>query len=229
MSFRQIERAIKIMHVKGQLPVKGKGIPKRRGPAKRRAVETPAVPPSLWTPARVDRLKFLWNDGKTATSIGADLGCFGHTKDGGRSAVLGKVHRLGLAGRAGATGPRTGMARTPRKPRETAVPKRDSVVAKLFRAETYTPPIEELVIPLNERKSIIQLDASTCRWPIGHANEADFHFCGKHPVSGLPYCEFHARRAFKPPQAKSNKPNINAQTVGLGVIDRVNEFIKEKA
>jgi GcrA cell cycle regulator len=30
----------------------------------------------------------------------------------------------------------------------------------------------------------------------------DFHFCGKNKVPGLPYCEFHARRAFQPPQAR---------------------------
>jgi GcrA cell cycle regulator len=27
---------------------------------------------------------------------------------------------------------------------------------------------------------------------------SDFHFCGKNKVNGLPYCEFHARRAFQP-------------------------------
>jgi GcrA cell cycle regulator len=27
---------------------------------------------------------------------------------------------------------------------------------------------------------------------------ADFHFCGKTKVLGLPYCEHHARRAFQP-------------------------------
>jgi GcrA cell cycle regulator len=27
---------------------------------------------------------------------------------------------------------------------------------------------------------------------------SDFHFCGKSKVTGLPYCEFHARRAFQP-------------------------------
>ena len=37
---------------------------------------------------------------------------------------------------------------------------------------------------------------------------ADFHFCGKNKVPGLPYCEFHARRAFQPPQARRREREI---------------------
>ena len=68
--------------------------------------------------------------------------------------------------------------------------------------EPYVPPAEELVIPLNERKYIQTLTEGCCRWPIGDPQQADFHFCGKDKVPGLPYCEVHARRAFQPPQAR---------------------------
>ena len=68
--------------------------------------------------------------------------------------------------------------------------------------EPYTPPAEELVIPLNERKYIQTLTETCCRWPIGDPQQADFHFCGKNKVAGLPYCEVHARRAFQPPQPR---------------------------
>ena len=68
--------------------------------------------------------------------------------------------------------------------------------------EPYVPPAEELVIPLNERKYIQTLTEICCRWPIGDPQLADFHFCGKKKVTGLPYCEAHARRAFQPPQAR---------------------------
>ncbi len=47
-----------------------------------------------WTDERVERLKKLWNEGLSASQIAADLG--GVT----RNAVIGKVHRLGLSGRA---------------------------------------------------------------------------------------------------------------------------------
>src|SRR5207247_7634706 len=61
-----------------------------------------------WTDERVEALKKLWTDGLSASQIAAELG--GIT----RNAVIGKVHRLGLSGRAkspSSTAPR------PRKPR----------------------------------------------------------------------------------------------------------------
>jgi GcrA cell cycle regulator len=68
--------------------------------------------------------------------------------------------------------------------------------------EPYTPPAEEVEIPLKERKYIQTLTENCCRWPIGDPQLADFHFCGKKKVAGLPYCELHARRAFQPPQPR---------------------------
>ena len=47
-----------------------------------------------WTDERVELLKKLWSDGLSASQIAAELG--GIT----RNAVIGKVHRLGLSGRA---------------------------------------------------------------------------------------------------------------------------------
>ena len=47
-----------------------------------------------WTNDRVEQLKNLWTEGLSASQIARALG--GVT----RNAVIGKVHRLGLAGRA---------------------------------------------------------------------------------------------------------------------------------
>lgn len=47
-----------------------------------------------WTEDRVDLLKKLWAQGHSASQIAKQLG--GVT----RNAVIGKVHRLGLSGRA---------------------------------------------------------------------------------------------------------------------------------
>ena len=47
-----------------------------------------------WTDERVELLKKLWQDGLSASQIAKQLG--GVT----RNAVIGKVHRLGLSGRA---------------------------------------------------------------------------------------------------------------------------------
>src|SRR5438067_964924 len=66
--------------------------------------------PMSWTDERVEHLKKLWSDGLSASQIAAELG--GIT----RNAVIGKVHRLGLSGRAKAptsAAPRQRKARQP--------------------------------------------------------------------------------------------------------------------
>ncbi|MEM6499731.1 MAG: GcrA family cell cycle regulator [Pseudomonadota bacterium] len=156
-----------------------------------------------WTDDRVEMLKKLWGEGLSASQIAGRLG--GVT----RNAVIGKVHRLGLSGRA--TTPRT---RPPRNRNRIAAPKRQAkprfaqtgnpALRSLYQGEgeTYVSPVEEIVIPLEERKSLQDLTENCCRWPIGDPQHADFHFCNKSKVPGLPYCEYHAKRAFQPPQAR---------------------------
>jgi GcrA cell cycle regulator len=160
-----------------------------------------------WNDERVDALKKLWSDGLSASQIAGRLG--GVT----RNAVIGKVHRLGLAGRA-----TTSRMKSPRpRLRTVQVNKRglmmrarptvgvaNSPLKSLYLAdsEPYVSPAEELVIPINERKYIQTLTESCCRWPIGDPQQAEFHFCGRKKIPGLPYCEVHARRAFQPPQAR---------------------------
>jgi hypothetical protein len=83
------------------------------------------LPPSDWTDERVIRLKALWADGLTASQVAAELGGFEHCMDGGRSAVIGKVHRLHLP-------ERSAPQRYPRIPR----PKRDRAAADVNRGVT---------------------------------------------------------------------------------------------
>lgn len=75
--------------------------------------------------------------------------------------------------------------------------------------------VEEIVIPLAERKSLIDLEPHHCRWPIGDPLLAGFHFCGRQKVAGLPYCEVHARRAFRPPEVKRPKREVVEETVSV--------------
>ncbi|WP_280950746.1 GcrA family cell cycle regulator, partial [Pararhizobium antarcticum] len=51
-----------------------------------------------WTDERVEKLKKLWSEGLSASQIAAQLGGVS------RNAVIGKVHRLSLPGRAKAGG-----------------------------------------------------------------------------------------------------------------------------
>jgi GcrA cell cycle regulator len=154
-----------------------------------------------WTDERVELLKKLWGEGLSASQIAGRLGSVT------RNAVIGKVHRLGLSGRATTSRmkshrPRPRMASKRMAKARFAATGNPAFRALYQEADAYVPAVEEIVIPLNERKTIQTLVECSCRWPIGDPQAADFHFCGKNKVPGLPYCEFHARRAFQPPQAR---------------------------
>ena len=157
-----------------------------------------------WTDERVDLLKKLWADGLSASQIAGRLG--GVT----RNAVIGKVHRLGLSGRATSSrssAPRPRRTHVPRQNRTPSVTygTRGNAALKASYEVEYDPvpaPVEELVIPLHERASILTLKESMCRWPIGDPSEDDFHFCGRKKCGSSPYCEHHARMAYQPVQAR---------------------------
>ena len=51
---------------------------------------------------------------------------------------------------------------------------------------------------------VVSTIGPTCSWPIGHPGEKNFHFCGKRPVQGKPYCAEHAQVAYVKPKDKSN-------------------------
>jgi GcrA cell cycle regulator len=155
-----------------------------------------------WTDDRVELLTKLWADGLSASQIAGRLG--GVT----RNAVIGKVHRLGLSGRA--TSSRSSAPRRAHTPRQHRAPSitfgtRGNVALKPSYEAEYQPalaPVVELVIPLHERASILTLNESMCRWPIGDPTEEDFHFCGRNKEGVVPYCEHHARMAYQPAQSR---------------------------
>jgi len=157
-----------------------------------------------WTDERVELLKKLWGEGLSASQIAGRIG--GVT----RNAVIGKVHRLGLSGRATTSRMKTHRPRPRLANQKRLVAKSrfatvgNPALRALYQpeAEPYVQPVEELSIPEHERKSIQTLTETSCRWPIGDPQHEEFHFCGKGKVMGLPYCEFHARRAFQPPQPR---------------------------
>ena len=66
---------------------------------------------------------------------------------------------------------------------------------------TRPAPEEEVVIPMSERVTLMDLREAMCRWPMGDPTTADFRFCGaKSPSGGGPYCGYHARVAYQPAQ-----------------------------
>ena len=51
-------------------------------------------------------------------------------------------------------------------------------------------------------KTLEELTDVTCKWPIGHPPDKDFHFCGRKPVDKFPYCKLHLLYAYQPKNAK---------------------------
>jgi GcrA cell cycle regulator len=158
-----------------------------------------------WNDERVELLKKLWSDGLSASQIAAELG--GVT----RNAVIGKVHRLGLSGRAKAP---SSMAPRPRaKPAPSMRPinrtvshapmsRGNTALAPQMRADVqYMPeqrPQEEVVVPMSRRVQIMELREAMCKWPIGDPTHADFVFCGADCDFGTPYCTHHSSIAYQP-------------------------------
>ena len=69
-----------------------------------------------WSDERVEQLKKLWEGGLSASQIAAELG------NVTRNAVIGKVHRLGLSGRAAPSHPSRTTFKAPRPPRPISMP-----------------------------------------------------------------------------------------------------------
>ena len=60
-------------------------------------------------------------------------------------------------------------------------------------------PMEDVVVPISLNVSLMALNDSMCKWPIGDPTDESFHFCGHKNFNGLPYCEYHSRLAYQPP------------------------------
>ncbi len=151
-----------------------------------------------WTDERVELLKKLWSDGLSASQIAAELG--GIT----RNAVIGKVHRLGLSGRAKSSSSASTRPRKARAPSHMLRIGRASVRGNTALAHAYEleveaePELIDNIIPIGQRRTILELNEQTCRWPVGDPGSSDFFFCGGNTVTGLPYCAYHSRVAYQP-------------------------------
>ena len=165
-----------------------------------------------WTDERVELLRQLWLDGKSASQISAQLG-LGVT----RNAVIGKVHRLGLSGRAKSSAPAAPRIRqrAPAAHRPTVVHRSSGVshggghavrgnTALALNAdhlfETRPQVYEDVIVPISLRVTIVELKESMCRWPLGDPTSSEFRYCGSQSAGTSPYCASHGKMAYQPVQ-----------------------------
>ncbi|AYC99504.1 GcrA family cell cycle regulator [Neorhizobium sp. NCHU2750] len=164
-----------------------------------------------WTDERVEKLKRLWAEGLSASQIAAQLGGVS------RNAVIGKVHRLNLPGRAKAGGtvptnraPKRPAAAAPRAPsfagraptRTIARPVGATALKEEVEFEASQElvyrPASNVVVPISRKLALTELTERTCKWPVGDPLTDEFHFCGCESPDSSPYCNYHAKLAYQP-------------------------------
>jgi GcrA cell cycle regulator len=160
--------------------------------------------PSPWTKERIARLKARWSEGATAKEISKEL-----AHGISRSAVLGAIRRLGIAhlspygvkkAAAGKASRRSAAVPSPQpapEPAPSSGRREWQPPAWVRNAKPYVDdPRVDTDVPLRQRRSFLELDSSTCRWPVGDPSRPDFFFCGARPLEAKPYCAAHWARSF---------------------------------
>lgn len=139
-----------------------------------------------WNEERTAVLKKLWLEGMSASQVARQLGGVS------RSAVIGKVHRLGIT-----------VREMPARSRATSSRVSNRVQVRA-RAATPIAPVRNAVIrvaptivDLEPTSGILGLETHSCRWPIGNPDQTDFGFCGREKPKRGSYCDLHAQGAFR--------------------------------
>lgn len=160
-----------------------------------------------WTPERVESLRKLWDEGLSASQVARILG--GVTRNG----VIGKIHRLGLAGRA-----------VPH--RERATPTRARPYRPFVETAQAMPaaPIKEPEPALDENGARITIEtvrALQCRWPHGDPQLPTFHLCGGATLSGSVYCLPHARKAYSAGAIRARRDEAAEELAEIAKRERI--------
>jgi GcrA cell cycle regulator len=172
----------------------------------------------FWTQARIAQLKRLWSAGKSAATIGFELGGIS------RAAVLGKIFRLRL-GPDHRTPARDGKARkvkhrTKRKHGALGDIGRNAeaaahVDAPARRRAGKPKPASNAPAARPRRKTLFELTNECCRWPYGELGSRRFLFCGAVGADisrGIPYCPRHMKQGYLiPPTLVGPLPKIAAR------------------
>ncbi len=185
-------------------------------------------PPLMWPDARVEALKRAWREGLSASQIAARLG-------GGltRSAVIGKLHRLGVSGGRKPSAPR--IATAPSLPlgkvaRSTPARLELRWPEPLLDAP---PPILSSGAPptVPGPKYLRDMSPRECRFGLGDpglGNGAYQLFCAA-PTTGHAYCAHHHAIAILPPKSLKEQKVIKAELETLlAAVDRKTRGVRRQ-
>src|ERR1700680_3300909 len=172
-----------------------------------------------WTDERVELLKKLWTEGLSASQIAGRLG--GVT----RNAVIGKVHRLGLSGRA--TTNRMASQRRVRSYRRRRIRQgidyhpwqltlpldepqsRNDDNILPFPKQPFIDRMAEVKAPASLRMTILvekdgvmvandEFTSRNCKWSTGRDQRGFHEFCGTDTIPGTSYCYAHLKASRDP-------------------------------
>ena len=160
-----------------------------------------------WNEDRVGALRRLWDEGHATAEIGRRLRV-------SKNAIVGKAHRLDLEARpdpirrSGRTKQRPDpslppVAKAPEIRRPAAVsvatcapahPKETKPAAAGVAAVQRLAPEKRPWEPCRP----LRIGTASCCWPIGEPGTRTFRFCDDLALAGKPYCEEHAKLAYRP-------------------------------
>lgn len=127
-----------------------------------------------WADEDVDQLKALWAEGMSASMVARAM-------ERTRNAIIGKVHRMGLASRATVPNREVRAVQTRDDTAAKTSQKRRAGDLKRWADRTAAEVLEPLTLEDGSAVTLETLVAGMCKWPVGDPAETSFRFCG-HPV-----------------------------------------------
>jgi GcrA cell cycle regulator len=190
----------------------------------------------LWSEERTTECVQLWNQGHSASTVARMLGGVS------RNAVIGKIHRLGLAHTKPLGRPvnkvRRAKSKVPRAPNRTwraverhplhVMPSKPVLVQHALPPE---PPRPAKLV------SFADLEDNQCRFIYGDPKTADSGFCGCETAPGSSYCLGHHVKCVGAVQPRKLTPCVQNQPghpkfkgeLGYGQVKNTQEFLAKGA
>lgn len=145
----------------------------------------------MWTEEKIEKLRQMWEQGKTSNEIAKKLGVT-------KNSIVGKVHRLCLKARPSPIKNKDEKAEVVAETLELSVENEEdlSVSEETAGLDTAKEQKEKKSKKPAHCLKLVELDSHTCRWPIGDPRDDDFCFCGRKVRVGQTYCDEHSMIAY---------------------------------